>query len=143
MAGYSMIYCVGGLGGVEGADGINPIYFQILVGDADRQWLEVHYFDQRIRPIVKANIVPEFPNDPNALMDACVLFFPKHFQQCQLLTKVAGELMKVKGLKGLLDFNLGKKHIPRDWFALREEARPYFEQLHVFRAVLEPHTFAR
>jgi hypothetical protein len=46
MAGYSKLYCVGGLGGYLGADGINPILFQILIGNADRQWLEVHYFDK-------------------------------------------------------------------------------------------------
>lgn len=45
MAGFSKIYCVGGLGGFQGADGVNPILFQILVGDASRQWLQVHYFD--------------------------------------------------------------------------------------------------
>ncbi len=51
MAGYSKIYCVGGEGGFLGADGINPINFQILVGDAGRQWLEVCYFSQDIRPM--------------------------------------------------------------------------------------------
>ena len=139
MAGYSTIYCVGGLGGVGGADAINPIYFQILIGDADRQWLEVHYFDRRIRPIIKANIVPEVPNDPNALIDACILFYPRHFRQCPLLPKVADELKRAKGLSGLLDFNLGKERIPRNWSQLRQEARPYFEQLHLFRASLEPY----
>ena len=32
MAGYSKIYCIGD----DGWDGINPIYFQILVEDAGR-----------------------------------------------------------------------------------------------------------
>ena len=43
MAGYSRIYCIGGLGGFGGADGINPILLQIWVGDASRQWFEAHY----------------------------------------------------------------------------------------------------
>ncbi len=51
MAGYSRLYAVGGLGGFMGADGVNPIEFLILVGDADRQWLEPHYFDRSITPI--------------------------------------------------------------------------------------------
>ena len=51
MAGFSKIYCVGGLGGFQGADGVNPIFFRILVGNSDRQWLQVHYFDQTIKPI--------------------------------------------------------------------------------------------
>ena len=42
MAGFNKVYYVGGLGGFMGADGINPICFEIWVGDADRQWLEVH-----------------------------------------------------------------------------------------------------
>ena len=29
-----------------GADGVNPIEFLVLVGDADRQWLEPQYFDR-------------------------------------------------------------------------------------------------
>ena len=50
MAGYSKIYCVGGEGGFLGADGMNPIDFQILIGDGDRQWLEVRYFNRDIKP---------------------------------------------------------------------------------------------
>jgi hypothetical protein len=51
MAGYSRIYCIGGLGGFAGADGINPMLVQIWVGDADRQWLEAHYFDPGLEPL--------------------------------------------------------------------------------------------
>lgn len=53
MAGYSRLYVVGGLGGFMGADGVNPIEFLVLVGNADRQWLEPHYFDRTIKPIGK------------------------------------------------------------------------------------------
>jgi len=63
-----------------GADGINPILFQILVGDADRQWLEAHYFDNSIRSLGKIEIiVPARPDDENSLLDACLAFNPKHF----------------------------------------------------------------
>lgn len=34
MAGFSRMYCIGGLGGFMGADGINPLNALILVGDA-------------------------------------------------------------------------------------------------------------
>ena len=37
MSGYSKIYCIGGEGGFLGSDGMNPIDFQILVGDGNRQ----------------------------------------------------------------------------------------------------------
>ncbi|MDP2778376.1 MAG: hypothetical protein Q8O48_12110, partial [Anaerolineales bacterium] len=71
MAGYSKLYCVGGLGGYLGADGINPILLQILVGDADRQWLEPRYFDKRIKPLGGIRvIVPEAHNHPHSLLDA-------------------------------------------------------------------------
>lgn len=40
MAGYSRAYWIGEPGGFEGADGMNPILVEILVGDADRQWWE-------------------------------------------------------------------------------------------------------
>ena len=46
MAGYSKIYCIGGEGGFLGSDGMNPIDFQILVGDGNRQWLEARYFNR-------------------------------------------------------------------------------------------------
>lgn len=57
MAGYSKLYVVGGLGGFMGADGVNPIDFLVLVGDADRQWFEPHYFDRSLS---------------NSLMDAII-----------------------------------------------------------------------
>ncbi len=139
MAGFTKIYCVGGLGGYDGADGINPILFQILVGDGNRQWLEVHYFDKGIKPIVEATIIPEGPDNPDSLVDACILFFPSHFRECSLLEKVASELKKNLKPGGLLDFDLGKKQIPRDWLALREQARPCFKQLAIFQAALEPY----
>ena len=77
MAGYNKIYLIGGEGGFKGSDGINPILFQILVGDADRQWLEVHYFDQNIKPLVKS-IIPEKPDV--GLLDACIAFYPDFFK---------------------------------------------------------------
>jgi hypothetical protein len=43
MAGYSSIFCLGGVGGFQGCDGINPINLQIFVGNSDRMWLESQY----------------------------------------------------------------------------------------------------
>ena len=133
MAGFSKIYCVGGLGGFQGTDGINPILFQILVGDADRQWLEVRYFDKRIKPLSKIGvIIPESPDNPNALMDACIAFYPKHFKSCPLLSQVERE---VTGLRRL-DFDLGQDSIPEEWKNLRLEALPLFKTLNIFEASL-------
>jgi hypothetical protein len=133
MAGFSKIYCIGGLGGFQGADGINPIELQILVGDADRQWLEPHYFDKSIRPLGSVNaIVPEGPDDPNALLDACLAFYPRHFRKCPLVEQVAPLLIDIDRL----DFHFGRKQIPSQWDVLRREARPFFEQLNIWEAKL-------
>ena len=78
MAGYSKLYVVGGLGGFMGADGVNPIEFLVLVGDADHQWLEPHYFDRSITPIGGLRvIVPSEPDHKDAriirISMACIL----------------------------------------------------------------------
>jgi hypothetical protein len=106
MAGYSKLYCIGGLGGYMGADGINPILLQIWVGDSDRQWLEAHYFDTGIRPIGNIKVVvPEGPDHPNALLDACLAFYPSAFTQCPSMTQVKTKLAAAERL----GFDLGKK----------------------------------
>lgn len=117
-----------------GADGINPILFQVLVGDADRQWLEVHYFDKSIRPLGKIKvIVPARPDDENSLLDACLAFYPKHFTKCPSLIEVE---QKVKSLTRL-DFHLGADEIPEEWNTLRDEAKPMFKSLNIFEANLK------
>ena len=83
MAGYSTIYCIGGEGGFQGADGMNPIHFQILQGEGNRRWLEPHYFDKTITPIGKIKaIIPESLELKDAIIDACVAFAPKFFEKC-------------------------------------------------------------
>ncbi len=135
MAGYSRIYCIGGVGGVRGHDGINPMELQIWVGDSDRQWLKPHYIKRSIRPLgaVKC-LIPEGPDHPNALIDACVAFYPDHFRDCPSLPVVAELLAGVERL----DFDLGKENIPEEWPQLRSEARPLFQELNIFEARLHP-----
>ncbi len=100
MAGYSRFYVVGGLGGFQGADGVNPITFQILVRDQPGQRLEAHYFDSSIRPLGKIRtIVPAGPDTPEALIDACIVFYPGHFKACPSLAKVREKLKNAKGLE--------------------------------------------
>jgi len=134
MAGYSRLYCIGGLGGFAGADGINPIALQIWVGDADRQWFEAHYFDNDIRPIGKIKtIVPEGPDHPNALLDACLAFYPRAFAQCASMAAVQSKLARAESL----DFDMGKSEIPQEWHQLRSEALGPFRGLHIFEAELK------
>ena len=77
MAGFSRIYCIGGEGGFQGADGINPLLGQILVGDASRQWLEPLYAKYDLGPLGHLKtIVPAGPDHPDMILDACIAFFP-------------------------------------------------------------------
>ena len=128
MAGYSKIYCIGD----DGWDGINPIYFQILVGDSDRQWLEPRYFDRRIRPLGKVKvIIPAGPDHPDALIDACLAFSPKYFELCPSLVHVSEVLENEKRI----DFHLDAE--PLGWARLREEARPFFRKITIYEAELK------
>lgn len=104
MAGFSKLFAIGGLGGAQGVDGINPIWLQIWVGDSDRQWLQAHYVKRSIKPLGSiSRIVPSAPNSPELLLDACLAFYPRHFASCPSLETVTS---KLKGVE-LLDFNLG------------------------------------
>ncbi|MBC8213800.1 MAG: hypothetical protein H8E71_04085 [Candidatus Marinimicrobia bacterium] len=138
MAGFSRLYCIGGLGGFMGADGINPIAIQILVGDADRQWLEPHYFDKSIKPIGNIkSIIPEGPGHQNMLIDSCIAFAPVFFKKCPTLSKVE---IQLEGYTRL-DFNLEIEKIPDEWGKLRKEAVPFFRSLNIFEAELKPLLF--
>jgi hypothetical protein len=132
MAGFGKLYCIGGLGGFEGADGINPIQMQIWVGFSSRMWLEAHYFDNDIRPIGNIKvIVPEGPDDSNMLLDACLAFYPSWFAECPSMAAVQSKLAKARGL----DFD-SKNEIPQEWYQLRSEASGPFRQLNIFEAEL-------
>ena len=135
MSGFNRIYCVGGEGGFQGADGINPILFQIWVGDGSRQWLEPHYVDTTIRPIAQVKrIVQAKPNDPEALLDACIAFYPDHFRKCPSIHEAALVLADTI----LLDFDSDSTNVPLVWAELRQEARVYFKELCVMQADLIP-----
>lgn len=135
MAGYSKLYVIGGQGGFMGADGVNPIKFLVLVGDADRQWLEPHYFDSSIKPIGKLRvIVPAEPDHPDSLLDACIAFCPRHFRECPSLMEVESMLQDVERL----DFHASPQDIPTAWARLRDEARPLLADMSIWRADLVP-----
>lgn len=133
MAGFSRLYVVGGQGGFMGADGVNPIEAMVLIGDADRQWLEARYFDTSITPIGAVRvIVPAGPDLPDSLLDACIAFFPRYFKACPSLAEVESALEGVERL----DFDARPQDIPFAWAKLREEARPMFAQMAIWKADL-------
>ena len=49
VAGVTKLYCVGMGGGFMGSDGVNPIYFQILVEDGSRRALLVRCYEQNVK----------------------------------------------------------------------------------------------
>jgi hypothetical protein len=133
MAGYSKFYVFGGAAGFQGADGVHPIAFLVLVGDGGRQWLEPHYFDPAIEPIGRIRtIVPDAPGGPDALLDAFLAFHPSAFESCPSMAAVR------EALKDATSLDLGSKDVPRAWRTLRQEARPLFEGMMVWEARLEP-----
>ena len=119
-----------------GSKGLSPILFQILVGGAARQWFEAHYFDHSIKPLANIKrVIPERPDYPDALLDCCLAFYPKYFERCPSFATVP---KKVKGFRRL-DFYRGMEEAPEEWAALREEARPLFEDLYIWEAKLRRH----
>ena len=136
MAGYSIIYVIGGQGGFEGADGVNPIQLMILVGDGNRRWLEPRYFDDSLKPIGKLRtLVPEAPDHPDYLLDACIGFLPQAFEDCPSFKDVE---LKV-GKADFLDFTDIPKETFLAWNKLREEARSIFMNINIWRAELVPY----
>lgn len=135
MAGIYKIYAVGQQGGFLGADGVNPIWFLILVGSGDRQWFEPHYFDPSITPLGRIRtIIPESPDSPHALLDACIAFCPGHFERCPSIASVQREAEYLE----VLDFDLEAEAIPQHWTELRSEAQSPFQSLHIWEATLVP-----
>jgi hypothetical protein len=129
------MYVVGGQSGYMGADGVNPVEFLVLVGDADRQWLEPKHFDLSINPIGRLKaIVPAAPNQPDSVLDACIAFCPRLFGKCPSLSHVELALQNAQRL----DFDSRPEQIPAAWASLREEARPIFADIGIWRADLVP-----
>lgn len=136
MAGISNIYVIGGQGGFEGADGVNPIQLMILLGDGNRQWLEPHYFDNSIKPIGRLRVlVPVVPDSPDSLIDACIAFFPQPFINCPSFIQVESLLRETD----FLDFSEMTQEILTAWTNLREEARPIFMNINIWFAELLPY----
>ncbi len=98
-------------------------------------WLEPHYHDPRLKPIGKLKtIVPERPDAPDMVLDACLAFAPALFAAtCPSLKRVKKEL----GDLTQLDFNMGQHEVPASWAVLRDEARAEFATLAVWSAELE------
>ena len=78
-------------------------------------------------------VVPEGPDHPHALLDACLAFYPTAFAQCASMKEVQSKLAEAQRL----DFDLGKNEIPQEWYQLRSEAKELFRSIHIFEAELK------
>ena len=127
----SKIYCIGAEGGFMGSDGLREIHLQILVTDSDQQALVAYHLDRHIRPMGKVKvIIPAGPDHPDALIDACLAFFPEYFESCPSLAQVTEGLANARRI----DFDLDGA--PTGWEQLREEARPLFKEMVIYEADL-------
>ncbi len=139
LSGYSRIYVIGSQDGFMGADGVNPIDFLVLVGDADCQWLEPRHFNCSIEPLGKLRvIISAGPNYRDSLLDACMMFCPRYLRKCLSLHKVKPGLQDAEQF----DFNARPQEIPTGWARLRDEARPTLAEMGVWQADLVPITRA-
>ena len=135
MAGFSRVYFIGGNGGFMGADGVNPLVLEILEGHSDRQWFEAVYVATDVAPLGSVRlVVPRGPEDPDALLDACLAFFPSHFESCPAMPLVQSEIGSVQRL----DFDSPNGRIPASWAALREQGRALYHALNIWVADLRP-----
>ena len=75
-------------------------------------------------------IIPVGPDHPDALIDACLAFFPEYFESCLSLAQVAEGLANARRI----DFDLDGE--PTGWAQLREEARPLFKKMIIYEATL-------
>ena len=76
-------------------------------------------------------IIPTGPDHPDALIDACLAFFPEYFESCPSLVQVVEALGNVSRI----DFHLDGE--PSGWAQLREEARPLFKYLVIYKTELQ------
>jgi hypothetical protein len=132
MAGFDRIYYLGDEGGFMGADGLNTIDLEILHGVSDREWYEAKYWTA-FAPMGRVRVfVPSAPDDPDALLDAFLIFAPEIFQGCGGIDEaILG--IEESGVDRL-DFNADG--MPDAWNLLREHAWPIFKNLPIYSAEL-------
>jgi len=133
MAGFSKAYIIG----PRNYDGVNPIELMLLVGDADRQWFEPLYVAAGLHSLgALKTLIPAGPDDPDALLDACLAFHPSAFAACPSLAQVEAAL----GGETRLAIRHAPPAVVAPWKTLREEARAIFAKLSISEARFVPHT---
>ena len=133
MAGITMVYFLGGAGGYLSADGINPVEGMILVGDGNRRWYECRYLDSPGKSLGKIkSMVPAHWDNPDNLLDALIVFFPRYFEACPAFPSVAESLAECT----MLDFDAAPPADSVSWEMLREQARKVLPTIIIWKADL-------
>ncbi|MDF2502674.1 MULTISPECIES: hypothetical protein [Clostridium] len=131
MAAYSKILLIGH----ESKDGLEDIYLEILQGEGEKRWYEAKYDEEKINRLGSvSSVIPVDRDDPNSILDACIAFAPKLFEDCPSLNDVKSEL---KG-KNMIDFSTGD-NVPKSWNKLREEAKKDLKDIHIYEASIKRH----
>ncbi len=134
MAGFERIYYLGAEGGFMGADGLNTIVLEILVGSSGRQSFEPRYWTDEFKPLGGAKVfVPEGPDTADGLLDAFLIFAPQIFQNQDSLSRM-NQMLKTD-VGGRVDFE--QNGVPAGWPELRKQSRQQFAGLAVYVAQLK------
>lgn len=134
MAGFDKVYYLGSEGGFMGADALNTIVLEILVGSSDRQWFEPRYWTEEFRPLAGAKVfIPEGPDTADGVLDAFLIFAPQIFLDEEGMNRV-GEMLKMDA-GARVDFD--QNGVPSGWLKVRERSRQQFSHLAVYVAQLQ------
>lgn len=126
MSAYSKILLIGH----ESKDGLEDIYLEILQGEGEKRWYEAKYDEEKIERLGNIrSVIPVNRDDSNSILDACIAFAPKLFENCPSLNDVKSELKD----KNMIDFSTGN-NVPRSWNKLREEARRNLQHIQIYEA---------
>lgn len=126
MSAYSKILLIGN----ESKDGLEDIYVEILQGEGEKRWYEAKYDEEKIKRLGNvSSVIPVDRDDPNSILDACIAFAPKLFENCPSLKSVKEEVKDTN----MIDFSTGE-HVPKSWNKLRNEAKKDLENIHIYQA---------
>jgi len=121
--------------GYQGGQTDAPFCFQIIEQKQPRcdVFWSVHYLQRSARQLGAVRAIT--PGRDDGLLDACIAFYPQHFRHCPALRRVE---RLVRHTPHLNFRQPDAAEAFEFWPQLREEARPAFDQLRVYEAVLRP-----
>lgn len=139
MARHTQLYSIADPGGLAGADGVKPVETLLLVGEADRMWLEGRSFDVHHGPLGRVTaMVPAESQTQDVLLDSRLAFHPDRFRAGPTFATTAEQ----RGDNAQLDFSRWTA-IPPAQPQLREDAHANFSHQRFWQADLAALTLGR